>query len=287
MSDGGTDSPDGGAPPGGTTDQAGDGSGSPDGGAPPGGTGTGSSTTDAGATTTGTGASSQGGAGSHSGTGSGSGSGCGCTFCNADNQAAAARGGQSTNGSGSPPQSPCLGQGPPQQYTMPPSRPLTTTESVLFTAITTGATVLPGGGVVAALTAVGSIAVSMGNTVAIGIGADAIGIAGGSAGTGMYFGPNGEKGWYGGAGLDVGWALGLSAEVIYTIIAGAPNVNFKGDCYSVNLSGGEVVVVGGAAIFSTAGKFVGVSVSAGIGAGAPVALYGQLSHTWITSDDGS
>ncbi len=149
----------------------------------------------------------------------------------------------------------------------------------------TGAQVLPGGSVIAVLTLAGAIANANGCTVALGLGVDAIGIGGVSGGGGIYYGPNGEIGVYGSIGLDVGFAMGLSAEIVYTIIAGAPSVNFKGDCWVVTLSGGEVVVVGGSAIFAYSdGHFVGVSVAGGIGAGAPIALYGQLSHTWISGN---
>jgi hypothetical protein len=221
--------------------------------------------------------------GSGSGAGSGSGSGCGCTFCNADSQTALARGGQSTNGSGSPSLSPCLGQGPPQHGSFPSIRPLTMTEQIFLAAVMAGAQALPGGTLVSILAAAGALAHANGCTVALGLGGDAIGIGGASVGGGIYYGPNGEIGVYGGVGLDAGFALGVSGEIVYTIIAGAPNVNFVGDCWVVTLSGGEVVVVGGAAIFAyTDGHFVGVSVSAGVGAGAPIALYGQLSHTWIS-----
>lgn len=73
-------------------------------------------------------------------------------------------------------------------------------------------------------------------------------------------------------------------EVVYTIIAGAPSLNFQGDCWAVTLSGGELAVAGGAAIFAYSdGHFVGASLAAGIGAGMPIALYGQLSHTWIST----
>jgi hypothetical protein len=148
----------------------------------------------------------------------------------------------------------------------------------------TGVQLLPGGSLVTVLAAAGAIANAKGCTVALGLGGDAIGIGGASVGGGIYYGPNGEIGLYGGVGLDAGFALGVSGEIVYTIIAGAPSVNFKGDCWVVTLSGGEVAVVGGSAIFAYSdGHFVGVSVSAGVGAGAPIALYGQLSHTWITN----
>jgi len=258
-------------PEGGTGSQSGGGTGGSN-------AGSGSSTAGSGSSTAGTGSSKAG-----SASGSGSGSGSGCTFCNADNQAALARGGQSTNGSGSPSQSPCLGQATPAHGTFPTSRPLTTTEKIFLQALLAGVQVLPGGSIVSLLVAAGAIASAKGCTVALGYGGDVIGIGGVSGGVGIYYGPSGETGLYGAVGLDVGFAMGLSVEVVYTIIAWAPSVNFAGDCWVVSLSGGELAVGGGSAIFSYSdGHFVGVSLAAGIGAGAPISLYGQLSHTWIT-----
>ena len=262
-------------PPGGVGSSAGSGSGSNAGSAS--GTGTTSASGAAGSSTSGAAG------GSASGASSGSGSGSGCPTCNAPGQAAMARGGQSSNGSGSPTQSPCLGSNPPQHGTFPSLRPLTTTEQIFLQAVLAGSSVLPGGSVVALLTAAGVVAHANGCTVALGFGGDAIGIGGASVGVGIYYGPNGEIGLYGGVALDAGFAMGLSAEIIYTIIAGAPNVNFSGDCWAVSVTGGEVAVGGVTAIFAYAdGHFVGISVSVGIGAGAPIGVYGQLSHTWIT-----
>jgi hypothetical protein len=265
-------------PEGGAGSQSGGGSGGSNAGSGNSNAGSGSSTAGSGSSAAGSGSSAAG-----SASGSASGSGSGCTFCNADNQAAVARGGQSTNGSGSANQSPCLGQAPPQHGVCPPCRPLTTTEKIFLQAVMAGVQLLPGGSIVSLLAAAGMIANAHGCTVALGYGADAIGIGGVSGGVGIYYGPSGEIGLYGAVGLDVGFAMGLSVEVVYTIIAGAPSVNFAGDCWVVTLSGGEVAVAGGSAIFAyNDGHFVGVALSVGIGAGAPIGLYGQLSHTWIT-----
>ncbi|HEV7925630.1 MAG TPA: hypothetical protein VGR14_09750 [Verrucomicrobiae bacterium] len=265
-------------PDGGTGSQSGGGTGGSNAGSGNSNAGSGSSAAGSGSSTAGSGSSTTGSAGS-----SGSGSGSGCTFCNSDNQAAVARGGQSTNGSGSPSQSPCLGQTTPQHGVCPSTRGLTTTEKIFLQAVMAGMQVLPGGSIVTLLGIAGTIANANGCTVALGFGGDAIGIGGVSGGVGIYYGPSGEIGLYGAVGLDAGFAMGLSAEIVYTIIAGAPSVNFAGDCWVVTLSGGELAVAGGSAIFAYSdGHFVGVSLSAGIGAGAPIGLYGQLSHTWIT-----
>jgi len=258
----GTQATDGGAPPGGTD--------SSDGGAP----------ADAG-TTPDASADTDGGTDSDAGTDPDS---TGCATCDADSSAAVARGGQDSNTSGSPDRSPCLPQGPIQNGQFPSSRSLTTKEQLLLTAAIAGASVLPGiGTAIQLLMAMRDIANATGNTVAAGPAADVIGIAGGTAGYGIYFGPGGEVGVYGSVALDAGFAMGLSAEGTFTIVSGPPSVNFSGDCLAICVSGGEAIVGGLSIIFNTSGQFVGVSVCLGIGAGTPISVYGQYSHTWITS----
>jgi hypothetical protein len=179
--------------------------------------------------------------------------------------------------------------GPIQTATGPPNRSLTTAETIFLGAGLAGAAIgvsaLPGGPIaVQLLLAAKQIANANGCTFAVGISGDAIGIGGASLGVGVYFGPNGEVGFYGSGALDVGFSLGVSAEASYTVIQGAPSENFFGDCYAVAATAGEFAVGGVAYLFNyNDGHFVGVTCSGGIGAGAPFGVYGQLSNTqpWV------
>ena len=221
--------------------------------------------------------------GSSSGSGSGSGSGCSCTFCNAGTQAAIARGAQNANGAGAPDRSPCLPQGPTQNGTFPATRPLELKEKVLLYAALAETAVIPGlSSVIFALNIGRQYANANNCTVAIGAQSDAMGIVGGSAGFGLYCGPGDDWGVYGTFAVNMGAAVGLSAEVTFTIVNG-PSSALGGNCLALCGGGGEAVVVSGSLLFTLDGKFLGVSGSVGIGGGWPIGVFVSYQHTEIST----
>jgi hypothetical protein len=209
-----------------------------------------------------------------------------CPDCDAGDAGAAARGGQDTNTAAAPDRSPCLPQGPIQQGTLASARQLTSTESFLIqagvAAVTVAVVVNPIFGPAGAMfIAAKNFANANGCTVALGIGGDVIGFGGGSCGSGVYWDPSGNVGAYGTLALDAGFAAGLSAGVVMTIIKGDSSA-FGGDSYAVGGGGGEIVSGSGFFLYDSNGHFYGLSGSAGIGGGMPFGAFAQASHTWIT-----
>jgi hypothetical protein len=214
-----------------------------------------------------------------------------CPDCDDGDSGAAARGGQDTNTAAAPDRSPCLPQGPIQQGTLAAARQLTSTESFLIqagvmavtVAVTTNPIFGPSG---VMFIAAKNFANANGCTVALGIGGDVIGFGGGSCGSGVYWDPSGNVGAYGTLAIDAGFAAGLSAGIVLTIIKGGADA-FGGDSYAVGGGGGEVVSGSGFFLYDSNGHFYGLSGSAGIGGGMPFGAFAQASHTWITPPTGN
>ena len=196
--DGGSNSPDAGASSGGTD--------SPDGGSPPGGTGTDPSTTDPNATdpnATDPGATDP--------------DDCGCTFCNADSQAAVARGSQDTNASPSPDRSPCLPDGPLQAFTISNLRPFA---GKLLAQLSVRAATWQFQPAIIAANAAGFV-------VGIGPGVDFGVLHGWSGGGGYYFAPGNVVGIYGTWAEDDGLFAGVDGGLSFTVIHGMDNLDRK------------------------------------------------------------
>jgi hypothetical protein len=209
-----------------------------------------------------------------------------CDNCDAGDPSAVARGGQDTNTAAAPDRSPCLPQGPIQKGTLAPARTLSTTESLLIQgavmAVTVASVVNPfttTAGIM--FIAARKLANANGCTVSLGIGGDVIGFGGGSVGGGVYWDPDGNVGAYGSLAIDAGFAAGLSAGVVVTILKGGADA-FGGDSYAIGGGGGEIISGSGFLLYNTSGQFYGLSTSIGVGGGMPFGAFGQASHTWIT-----
>jgi len=152
-----------------------------------------------------------------------------------------------------------------------------------------GGTAFGGAGILATIKLVNAL----GGTFAIGYSLASttqFGVLGLKTGAGVYFGPGGEFGIYGTIGADLGAILGASATIVQTAVKGGPN-NLAGPAITAEVAGGEIAVVGAAALFSPqpllAGrfgvKFLGMAASVGVGVGWPFNVYGSLSDTRISS----
>jgi hypothetical protein len=123
-----------------------------------------------------------------------------------------------------------------------------------------------------------------GVTVVLGGGADGTAGAGGFGSAGIYFGPNGEVGFTGSGGARAALQIGASMTAQVTIIRGGVD-RLEGRFSMAGISGGEVLVGGGAVVFDPNTKeAIGFSVEIGIGGGlAPLELYVQ--DGWGTASD--
>lgn len=118
--------------------------------------------------------------------------------------------------------------------------------------------------------------VGLGPQVGAGLG------VGGALGAGIIFGKDGDYGIYGGGEIDIGFITSISATAVVTIVKGGIDA-FNGWNFAFAVNGGEGVVGGAAALFTTSGDFVGVSANVGIGAGfSPVDFYIAIQRTWAT-----
>jgi hypothetical protein len=127
-------------------------------------------------------------------------------------------------------------------------------------------------------TAAGALGCSVGLGPQVGAGLG----AGGALGAGIIFGKDGDYGIYGGGEIDIGFITSISATAVVTIVKGGIDA-FNGWNFAFAVNGGEGVVGGAAALFTTSGDFVGVSANVGIGAGfSPVDFYIAIQRTWAT-----
>jgi cell wall-associated NlpC family hydrolase len=119
------------------------------------------------------------------------------------------------------------------------------------------------------------VTVGLGPAVTGGVG------AGGSFGLGVMFAPGNRVGFYGNLAGVAGAIAGISGTMQVTIVHGGPEV-FGGTALAVGVSGGEGVV-GGAHALLQDGRFVGVTLEVGVGAGlSPIEFFAQYQYTPTT-----
>lgn len=124
------------------------------------------------------------------------------------------------------------------------------------------------------------IAHSAGYSVAFGIDADLAILLGISAGGGIYFGTEGDVGLYASLGTDLGIIATASIGITGIAVEG-PSSRFAGWSYAVEVSGGEIVSLGGSLLYDNSGQYLGFAAEIGVGVGLPVNVFASASHTWL------
>jgi hypothetical protein len=108
---------------------------------------------------------------------------------------------------------------------------------------------------------------------------------GGELGVGVIFGPAGELGVYGSAGLMEGVLASISLTAQITVVDGGID-RFGGWSRAVGFSVGEEPVIGGSLLLDMSNKPMGISFEAGIGKnlfpGLPGELYAAVKRGWST-----
>lgn len=119
--------------------------------------------------------------------------------------------------------------------------------------------------------------------VSIGLGPAVSGgfVGGASLGVGLIFASGNRLGVYGAADISVGAIASLSATLQVTVLNGDIE-SFSGMTYAAGFSAGEGVVGGGAAIFDSERRFLGVSFHAGAGVGSPLDVYASVQRQVAT-----
>ncbi|HTW85491.1 MAG TPA: hypothetical protein VMD91_15585 [Candidatus Sulfotelmatobacter sp.] len=130
-----------------------------------------------------------------------------------------------------------------------------------------------------AINASRAVTAATNRTVGIGVAVTFAAAVGASLGTGLLITNLGKLGWYGSVSGLLGFIASVSAVVQITIVGGGVE-KFGGTSYGVGAMGGEILVGGITALIDAGGKFMGISVSGGIGVGIPFEVFGQIQHTW-------
>lgn len=121
---------------------------------------------------------------------------------------------------------------------------------------------------------------ALGATVAIGLaGGGGIPAMGGGGGFGVYFGPSGEIGVYGGTEYHEGLQFSISGVVQYTIVNGGPE-ELSGECKFVGGGGDIGASVGGLVLLTMDDEFLGITIMGGVGAGFPFEFYAGQQETY-------
>jgi hypothetical protein len=114
-----------------------------------------------------------------------------------------------------------------------------------------------------------------GVTIVIGVGTDRSVGARAFGSAGVYFGPNGEVGFTGSAGIGVALQIGASGTAQVTILNGGIEC-LEGRFSMGGVSVGQGLVGGAAVVFDGRKQWIGVSVEVGLGFGvAPLEVYVQ------------
>ena len=139
-------------------------------------------------------------------------------------------------------------------------------------------------GLAATLGALVVASTQMDITIGVGVQLEGAAVVG-AVGSIGYVIHDGRLGFYGSYGGDIGAVVGISAELVFTVIDGGLD-RFSGTAVAAVFGGGEIAVGHVSILMPTSGGgFLGIALSGGIGIGlTPIEAYITISNTHAPSD---